>query len=52
MTNLKKAVEQAREDEKKRIGKELWKWFYGKNFEMIESAIERITGVEDTKQKK
>lgn len=33
--------------ERKRIGKELWRWFYGKNPEPIECVIERITRVKD-----
>jgi len=38
---LQKAIQQ----EQKRIGKELKKWFYSEDYEPIEDAIERITGV-------
>ena len=29
-----------------RVGKELWEWFHGE-MELVEDAIERITGVKD-----
>lgn len=34
------------------VGKEFWKWFYDAKYEVIEEAIERITGVTDPKIKK
>jgi len=37
--------------ERRRIGKELWKWFYGTDDELlVEEAITRITGVKDPKK--
>ena len=37
--------------ERERVGKELWKWFYGTDYEDIEEATERITGVKDPRNK-
>lgn len=36
---------QGREDVKRKIGQELKKWFNGRDYEDIEDAIERITGI-------
>lgn len=45
ITILSQAITQAVEEERERIGKEFKKWFITNDYEDVEDAIKRITGV-------